>query len=101
MLRLTEGAAGGTVRLPMSKASLASQLGMTRETFSRALSGLARHGIRIEGGGVTITDIAAAQARFPLDPLIDAPEPILPLPAIRLSITPHVVKKTKASRSRR
>jgi CRP/FNR family transcriptional activator FtrB len=68
-----------TVRLPIEKHLLASQLGMTRETFSRTLSGMARFGMLVRGETVQVANAAAARARFPLDPLIDGPEPILPL----------------------
>jgi CRP/FNR family transcriptional activator FtrB len=80
LLRLAEDATpGGPVRLPLEKRLIASQLGMTRETFSRILAGLTRHGIRIEGDLVHLVDASAAQARFHLDPLLDGPEPIIPL----------------------
>jgi CRP/FNR family transcriptional activator FtrB len=67
------------VRLPLEKRLIASQLDMTRETFSRSLSSLAVHGLRVEGDRLRIDDPAAARAAFPLDPLIDGPEPITPL----------------------
>ena len=80
LLRLAEDATrGGPVRLPLEKRLIASQLGMTRETFSRILAGLTRHGIRVEGDLVHVQDVTAAQARFHLDPLLDGPEPIIPL----------------------
>lgn len=80
LLRLTEDATpGDPVRLPLEKRLIASQLGMTRETFSRILAGLTRHGIRVEGDLVHLEDATAAQARFHLDPLLDGPEPIIPL----------------------
>ncbi|MGE0224459.1 MAG: helix-turn-helix domain-containing protein [Acetobacteraceae bacterium] len=68
------------VRLPLNKRQIASELGMTRETFSRALGGVARHGLRIDGDVVVLHDPAAAYARFRLDPLIDGIETIQPLP---------------------
>jgi CRP/FNR family transcriptional regulator, transcriptional activator FtrB len=74
---------GEPIRLPLEKRLIASQLGMTRETFSRILAGLTRYGIRVEGDMVHVEDIAAAQARFHLDPLLDGPEPITPLQATR------------------
>jgi len=67
------------VRLPLEKRHVAWQLGMKRETFSRTLASLAGHGLRVEGDTITISDIEAVRARFRLDPLIDAPEPIVPL----------------------
>jgi CRP/FNR family transcriptional regulator, transcriptional activator FtrB len=68
-----------TIRLPIEKRLIASQLGMTRETFSRALSGMAKFGIVVHGDVMHIADSTAARARFPLDPLIDGREPIKPL----------------------
>lgn len=69
---------GGPVRLPIEKRRIAWQLGMTRETFSRTLAAMGRHGLRIAGDTVEVTDAAALQARFRLDPLIDGLEPIEP-----------------------
>jgi CRP/FNR family transcriptional activator FtrB len=67
------------VRLPVEKHLIASQLGMTRETFSRALSGMARFGMVVRGNTVQVATAKAARARFPLDPLIEGSEPITPL----------------------
>lgn len=80
LLGLTEAAPPGRpVRLPMEKRLIASQLGITRETFSRTLAAVARHGIRVDGDRVIVEDAAAANARFRLDPLLDGPEPISPI----------------------
>jgi CRP/FNR family transcriptional activator FtrB len=84
LLKLIEGAAPGMpVKLPLEKRLIASQLGITRETFSRTLPGLVRHGLRVEGDVVHPEDLGAARARFLLDPLIDGPEPMRPLPVHR------------------
>jgi CRP/FNR family transcriptional activator FtrB len=40
---------------------------------------MARFGMLVRGDTVQVANAAAARARFPLDPLIDGPEPILPL----------------------
>jgi CRP/FNR family transcriptional activator FtrB len=72
--------AGQPVRLPLEKRLIASQLGMTRETLSRMFSAVARQGIRVDGDLVTLVDPVAAQARFKLDPLLDGPEPMTPVP---------------------
>jgi CRP/FNR family transcriptional activator FtrB len=69
------------IHLPVGKQQIASQLGMTRETFSRALSGMVKFGMRVSGRILEAEDAAAARARFPFDPLIDGVEPILPLRA--------------------
>jgi CRP/FNR family transcriptional activator FtrB len=67
------------VRLPVERRLIASQLGMTRETVSRTLSGMAKFGMLIRGDVILVKDAAAARARFPLDPLIDGSEQIKPL----------------------
>src|SRR4051812_26001201 len=80
LLQLLAGAQPATpVRLPLEKRLIASQLGMTRETFSRTLGSIARHGIRIDGDMVTLENPDAARARFRLDPLLDGPEAMTPL----------------------
>lgn len=65
-----------SLRLPMEKRLIASQLGMTRETFSRALSSMNRFAMRIDGDSVHVLDATPARERFPLDPLIDQRERI-------------------------
>ncbi len=84
LLKLLDGPAhGAPVKLPLEKRLIASQLGMTRETFSRTLAIVARHGIRVDGEMVRLEDAAAARARFQLDPLIDGYEPMRPLRVTR------------------
>ena len=84
LLRLLQGQDADTpVRLPLEKRRIAWQLGMTRETLSRTLPLMTRYGLCASGGTIEVTDAAALRARFRLDPLIDAPEPILPLPPKR------------------
>ena len=81
LLRLVEGAGPGEqARLPLGKRQIAAQLGVARETFSRTLTEVARHGLLVEGDVVIVEDLVAANARYPLDPLIDGPEIIIPLP---------------------
>ena len=82
---LAEEAAADTVSLPHEKRLIASQLGMSRETLSRALPGLARHGLRIAGDVLHVDDRAAAAEAFPFDPLIDGVEAVNPLPPQRTS----------------
>ena len=80
LLRLLQDLPQGTsVRLPLEKWLIASELGMTRETFSRTLAGVARHGIRVDGDLAILEDPAKARANFILDPLIDGSEMFLPL----------------------
>ena len=66
-------------KLTLEKRLIASQLGMTRETFSRTLAGIGQHGLQVEGDTIHIINIDAARARFQLDPLIDGPEAVQPL----------------------
>ena len=68
------------IRLPLEKRLIASQLEMTRETFSRTLAAVSRHGLRVDGDLLKVADHAAARARFRLDPLIDGYETVRPLP---------------------
>lgn len=71
------------VRLPMEKRLIAWQLGMTRETLSRILATMEQYGLRIVGDMVEVVDAAPLRARFRLDPQIDGPELIVPLPPRR------------------
>lgn len=80
LLRLVERhGPAASFRLPMEKRRIAGQLGMTRETFSRTLAAMSQHGLSVAGDMVTVADEAALRARFRLDPLIDAAEPIEPI----------------------
>jgi CRP/FNR family transcriptional activator FtrB len=60
--------------LPYEKNLIASELGMTRESFSRALSGLQPHGVMVQGDTILIQDAERLAAACGLDPLIDGPE---------------------------
>jgi CRP/FNR family transcriptional activator FtrB len=85
LLALAEATAPGEpIRLPLEKRLIATQLGMTRETFSRTLAAVARNGLRVDGDIVIVADRAAARARFPLDPLMDGPETMTPLTVKRI-----------------
>lgn len=80
LLNLMAGSGTPTViHLPIEKRRIAGQLGMTRETFSRTLGAMARYGLRVTGDTISVADAAALRARFQLDPLIDAPEPVEPI----------------------
>ncbi|MTH33709.1 helix-turn-helix domain-containing protein [Paracoccus limosus] len=57
--------------LPVEKRDLASYLGMTPESLSRALSGLKTQGIALDGARVIITDRERLAAVAGYDPLID------------------------------
>jgi CRP/FNR family transcriptional activator FtrB len=56
---------------PYEKNLIATELGITRESFSRALSILERSGIRVEGQMIAILDGDLLAAECKLDPLID------------------------------
>jgi CRP/FNR family transcriptional activator FtrB len=60
--------------LPYEKNLIASELGMTRESFSRALSGLQPYGVMVQGDTILIQDVERLAAACGLDPLIDGPE---------------------------
>jgi len=80
-----ENAGATSIRLPLEKRLIASRLGMSRETLSRTLPAMARHGLRVVGDRLHVDDLASAMAAFPPDPLIDGPEPISPLKPIEVS----------------
>jgi CRP/FNR family transcriptional regulator, transcriptional activator FtrB len=60
--------------LPYEKNLIASELGMTRESFSRALSALQAEGITVKGDGIEIWDAQRLAAACGPDPLIDGRE---------------------------
>ncbi|WFU04927.1 helix-turn-helix domain-containing protein (plasmid) [Rhizobium sp. CB3171] len=57
--------------LPYEKTLIASELGVTRESFSRALSGLEKAGIRVDGQTIAILDSARLAAECGFDSYID------------------------------
>lgn len=57
--------------LPYEKNLIASELGITRESFSRALSSLEKSGIKVEGQTIAIIDAARLAVECAPDPLID------------------------------
>jgi CRP/FNR family transcriptional activator FtrB len=61
-----------SVVLPFEKSLIASELGMTRESFSRALSALQQHGIAVDADTIAINDRNRLADVSGLDPLIDA-----------------------------
>jgi CRP/FNR family transcriptional activator FtrB len=64
--------------LPYEKTLIASQLGMTRESFSRALASLHPDGLAVQDETITIRDPGHLATVCGLDPLIDDPEGSLP-----------------------
>ncbi len=61
----------GQAVLPYEKNLIASELGITRESFSRALASLEQAGIQVAGQTITIADAARLAAACQPDPLID------------------------------
>jgi CRP/FNR family transcriptional activator FtrB len=62
------------VLLPYGKSLIASELGMTRESFSRALAALQGAGIEVRDETISILDPARLAAQCRPDPLIDEPQ---------------------------
>ena len=60
--------------LPYEKNLIASELGITRESFSRVLASLEKHGIRIDGQTIWIDDAKQLAKECVPDPLIDGRE---------------------------
>jgi CRP/FNR family transcriptional regulator, dissimilatory nitrate respiration regulator len=59
LLRLAEVSAGpARIRLPYRKAIIAGRIGITPESFSRALARLARHGVESRGNEIVVADVA-------------------------------------------
>lgn len=73
-LAAQQGTPGRAV-LPYEKHLIASQLGITRESFSRALAALQEAGIAVEGEIIHIRDPALLAETCQPDPLIDGTEP--------------------------
>ncbi len=61
--------------LPYEKGLIASQLGMTRESFSRILTSLQYGIIHMDGQQIQICDLRALRELSAPDPLIDGPDP--------------------------
>lgn len=57
--------------LPYEKNLIASELGITRESFSRGLASFERHGIRIDSQTIWIDDAEGLAKECIPDPLID------------------------------
>lgn len=74
VLALARRQGSDTVRLPYEKNLIASELGVTRESFSRALAALQAEGIRVEGDVIVIEEAKKLTAACSPDPLIDPQE---------------------------
>jgi CRP/FNR family transcriptional activator FtrB len=81
------------VVLPYEKNLIASKLGITRESFSRALSVLQGEGIAVHGETIAILDPVRLAAASRPDPLIDGPDEV---PA---TANPAPVDRPRARRS--
>ena len=68
--RAAEGA-GSNLQLNHEKRVLASLLGMTPESLSRAFSALQGSGVTVHGAQVRLSNIAALESIAKPDPLID------------------------------
>lgn len=64
----------GKAVLPFEKMLIASELGITRESFSRALSSLSNSGIQVHGQIVVIHDAPRLAAECRYDPVTDGPD---------------------------
>lgn len=64
------------VELPYGKHLIASELGMTRESFSRALAALQSEGIVVRGDRIEIVDVERLARASGPDPLIDPDEKV-------------------------
>lgn len=71
VLELARRQGSETVVLPYEKRLIASELGMTRESFSRALAVLQRNGLAVRGEALAIVDRPRLEAAARPDPLID------------------------------
>jgi CRP/FNR family transcriptional activator FtrB len=67
---------GSIVRLPLQKRMLASLLGVTPESLSRAFATLSEYGVQVDGPLVTIAKPALLARLAGPDPLIDNPAPV-------------------------
>lgn len=75
LLHLVEkDGSGQAARLPGEKKLLAARLGMTPESFSRAIAELRRHGVDVRGDDVRITDLTELHAFCRLDQMLDTLE---------------------------
>jgi CRP/FNR family transcriptional activator FtrB len=74
ILALARRQGGDTVVLPYEKGLIASELGITRESFSRALAALQQDGVEVQGDRIRIVDPVRLTAVSRPDPLIDPDE---------------------------
>jgi CRP/FNR family transcriptional activator FtrB len=73
----------GLAVLPYEKSLIATELGMTRESFSRALSALKAHGLSVRGDRIVIEDAHRLASECRPDPLIDESERLSELDVVQ------------------
>jgi CRP/FNR family transcriptional activator FtrB len=83
--------------LPYEKNLIASELGMTRESFSRALLALQVEGVTVQDETITIQNAKRLATACGLDPLIDDPEGSITLSD---AVPPTPPGKARSRRSR-
>lgn len=71
---LRETGSNGFADLPVAKATLASRLGMTPESLSRALHVVEQNGIMVRGSRIILMDADRAAQFCDPDPLFDGPD---------------------------
>ena len=71
LVALRDETGSATVTLPVSKRSLATRLGMTPESVSRAFAALREYGVSVSGRTVRLRDPELVRAECGPDPLID------------------------------
>ena len=83
LLRLVdETGRDGCADLPVAKATIASRLDLSAETLSRALHVLREEGLTVRGSRLVLHDRERFERFCAPDPLIDGPEPELPVAAV-------------------
>jgi CRP/FNR family transcriptional regulator, transcriptional activator FtrB len=82
--------------LPYEKHLIASELGMTRESFSRALAALQEEGVTVQGTTIAIRNPDHLAAACGLDPLIDDPQVALSQRDAATAIPPETAGARRA-----
>lgn len=80
--------------LPYEKTLVASELGMTRESLSRALSSLSAEGVTVRGDTITIRNPRGLAVACDFDPLLDDPKG---LPKMRKPVSPKPARGSRRS----
>lgn len=71
LLALNDSDSGMEIELPYDKGAIATELGMTRESLSRAFVALETDAIAVNGSKIRIHDRQRLTSYCPIDPLID------------------------------